>query len=82
MNVVSVFSNILAASLFFTFGLVSGCLCHKYKSSIIKVCKTRAGTPSHSPSRARAHVSSSEQQNTQNLEMLENIAYGHLPMAN
>ena len=43
----------------------------------MKLCKTRAGTPSHSPSSARAHVSSSEQ-DTQNLEMLENVAYGHL----
>ena len=79
--IVSVSSTILAASLFFTLGLFSGCLCHKYKSSTMKLCKTRAGTPSYSPSSASAPVSSSEQ-DTQNLEMLENVAYGHLPSAN
>ena len=75
----TVVSVILVACLFFIFGFVSGCFCHKYKQSVLESCKTEA-SPS-SPSSGGAHVSSFKQ-DTQNLEMLENVAYGHLPMNN
>ena len=63
-----VISVILVAYLFFIFGFVSGCFCHKYKQSVLESCKTEAGLSS--PSSGGAHVSSSEQ-DTQDLEMLE-----------
>ena len=75
-----VISVILVACLFFIFGFVSRCFCHKYKQSVLESCKTEASLSSPSSGGAHDHVSSSEQ-DTQDLEMLENVAYGHLPAA-
>ena len=75
---VLVISVILVACLFFIFGFVSGCFCYKYKQSVLESCKTKANLSS--PSSGGAHVSSSKQ-DAQDLEMLENVAYGHLPAA-
>ena len=75
---VLVISVILVACLIFIFGFVSGCFCYKYKQSVLESCKTEASLSS--PSSGGAQVSSTKQ-DTQDLEMLENVAYGHLPAA-
>ena len=62
---------------FITVGLASGCFGHKYKQSVLESCTTEA-SPS-STSSGEAGVSRSEQVDAQNLEMLENIVYVHLP---
>ena len=77
---VIVISVIFVACLFFILGFVSGCFGHKYKQSVLESCTTEA-SPS-SPLTGEVHVSNSKEQDSQNLEMLENIAYGQLPLAN
>ena len=78
--VILVISVIFVACIIFIMGFVSGCFGHKYKQSVLESCKIEA-SPS-SPSSRGAHVPSSEQLDTQDLEMSENVAYGHLPSAN
>ena len=60
--------SITVAIIIFTFGLVCGCLCQKYKQSIFGSCKTQSSTKKRVQQDSRSY----------DLEMTENVAYGPL----
>ena len=70
--IATVISVIVAISVFFTFGFACGYFCQKYKQSILALCKTPTDLAS-TDSKVK-HV----QQDSHDLEMTENIAYGPL----
>ena len=65
-----VISVIVSTFIFFTIGFICGCVCQKYKQSILALCKTQADQPSTDLNIKH------EQQDLQDLEMSENVAYG------
>ena len=71
---VTVISVMVAIIVFFTTGFICGCLCHKYKQSILALCKTsdpidQSSTDSKVKQPQDLHAE---------LEMTENVAYGPL----
>ena len=60
---------VMAVVVFFAIGFLFGCFCHKYKQSLIM--KTGLATSNT--------TEPSSNQGTQELEMMENVAYGPLP---
>jgi hypothetical protein len=62
-----VFSVTVAIFVFFTIGFVCGCLCQKYKQSILALCKPQADQSS---------TDLNKQKDSQDLDMTENVAYG------
>ena len=67
-----VISVIVSTLIFFTIGSVCGCVCQKYKQSIFTLCKTEADQSSTDYDLNVKH----EQQDSEDLEMSENVAYG------
>ncbi len=65
--VTTVISVVAAVFVFFTIGFVCGCICHKYKKSILALCKAQKGQSS---------TDLNKQKDSQDLEMTENVAYG------
>ena len=60
---------VMAIVVFFVIGFLCGCFCHKYKQSLIM--KTGLATSNT--------TEPSSNQGTQELEMMDNVAYGPLP---
>ena len=65
-----VISVIVAVFIIFIIGFVCGCVCQKYKQSILAMCKTQTDQPSTDLNIKH------EQQDSEDLEMSENVAYG------
>ena len=67
--IATVISMTVAIIISFTFGFVCGCFCHKYKQSILALCKTPI---------VQSSTEKQAQQDSHDLEMTENVAYGPL----
>ena len=67
-----VISVIVSTFIFFTIGFICGCVCHKYKQSILVLCKTQTDQSLGSIDLNLKH----KQEESQDLEMSENVAYG------
>ena len=67
-----IISVIVSTFIFFTIGFICGCVCQKYKQSIFALCKTQANQPSTDHDLNVKH----EEQDSEDLEMSENVAYG------
>ena len=61
---------VIAIVVFFGIGFLFGCFCHKYKLSLIM----KSGLSTSNTTEP------SSNQGTQELEMMENVAYGPLPV--
>ena len=72
---VTVISVMVAIIVFFTIGFLCGCLCQKYKQSILTLCKTPDPTLSDQSS---TDSKVKEQGSHADLEMTDNVAYGPL----
>ena len=70
-TLVWIISLIIAVALFFMIGFLCGCLCHKYKQSLIMKADLSESRPPLSDT--------AECQRVPDLEMMENVAYGPLP---
>ena len=68
---VLIISMIIAVAVFFMFGFLCGCLCYKYKQSLIMKADLSETRPPLSDT--------AECQRAQELELTENVAYGPLP---
>ena len=70
--VATVISVLVLIIIFFTIGFACGCFCHKYKRSILALCKTPVDPSSrNTDSKVKDHES-------HDLELTENVAYGPL----
>ena len=65
-----IISVTVSVLIFFTIGFVCGCVCQKYKQSILALCKTRTDQSSTDLNIMY------KQEESQTLEMTENVAYG------
>ena len=73
LTTVTVTSVIIAIAVFFTIGFFCGCLCQKYKQSILALCKTPDRTEQSS-----TDAKMKQQGSHADLEMTDNVAYGPL----
>ena len=62
---------VVSTFIFFTIGFICDCLCQKYKQSILALCRTQADQSSTDLDLNVKH----EQQDSEDLEMSENVAY-------